>query len=173
MRQRLRSDSGASAVEFALILVPLFVIVIATIEFSFAFSRSQAMDSSSREAARLASIGAPAHDIGSRASEALATTFLDPNDVGGTIERLTPSGAVDELWLLELTRSGASPSYSYGVTVSGAAEAPCSGANSADSVRVSLAVEPPKVSAYAINLRLIPINLDQDFATEAVFRCEP
>lgn len=172
--QRFRATSGASAVEFAIILLPMLLIVLGIVEFSFAFSRSQAMDSSSREGARLASIGADAQTVGQRASEALATTFIDPNHVSGTIERLDTSGAPTGLaWTLALSRSGSAPAFGYGASASGPAEAPCNGVNSAASVRVRLFVEPDRTDDYAINLRVVPVNVNQDFKTEAVFRCEP
>jgi Flp pilus assembly protein TadG len=54
---RGRSQEGASAVEFALVLPLLVLFLFGTIAFGLAFARIQAMEAVAREGARYASIG--------------------------------------------------------------------------------------------------------------------
>lgn len=53
MRKRLRSESGASAVEFALLLPVLMMVLFGIIEFGLALYRQAILTNASREGARL------------------------------------------------------------------------------------------------------------------------
>ena len=53
MRKRLRSESGASAVEFALLLPVLMMVLFGIIEFGMALYRQAILTNASREGARL------------------------------------------------------------------------------------------------------------------------
>lgn len=50
--RRLHSDSGAVAVEFALVMVPLLLILFGIIDFGFAFDNQLAVTAAAREGAR-------------------------------------------------------------------------------------------------------------------------
>jgi hypothetical protein len=50
-------ESGASAVEFALVLPLLVMLVFGTIEFGLAYNRQQSFHAASREGARLVAVG--------------------------------------------------------------------------------------------------------------------
>jgi len=54
---RRRRDDGAAAVEFALVMVPLLVLIFLTIHFGMLFYSTQAASSAAREALRRASVG--------------------------------------------------------------------------------------------------------------------
>jgi Flp pilus assembly protein TadG len=83
----LRDERGASAVEFALIVVVLFLVLFGTIQFGIAFHRDQGIEAAAREGARLASIGATVDQITDRVKT--AQSLFDEDDVVVTI---TPSG---------------------------------------------------------------------------------
>ena len=53
LHKKLRSESGASAVEFALLLPVLMMILFGTIEFGLALYRQSILTNASREGARL------------------------------------------------------------------------------------------------------------------------
>ena len=53
MHKKLRSESGASAVEFALLLPVLMMILFGIIEFGLALYRQAILTNASREGARL------------------------------------------------------------------------------------------------------------------------
>lgn len=56
IRRRLRAESGAVVVEFALILPVLLLIVIGTIEFGRVYSQFQVFNGAAREGARCAAV---------------------------------------------------------------------------------------------------------------------
>lgn len=56
--RRLRGQRGAVAVEFALIMVPLFLMVIGAIEFGRVYSQLQVYQGAAREGARCAAVQA-------------------------------------------------------------------------------------------------------------------
>jgi Flp pilus assembly protein TadG len=56
-RLRWGRESGASAVEFALVLPLLLLIVFGTVEFGLAYNRQQAFHAAAREGARLVAVG--------------------------------------------------------------------------------------------------------------------
>jgi Flp pilus assembly protein TadG len=56
-RSRSRNDSGATAVEFALILLPLALLVFGIVQYGFYFLASQSASNAARDAVRRASVG--------------------------------------------------------------------------------------------------------------------
>jgi Flp pilus assembly protein TadG len=56
-RRKLRGEEGAAAVEFALVVGLLFVILFGIMEFGLAFFETQNLRSATREGARAAAIG--------------------------------------------------------------------------------------------------------------------
>jgi Flp pilus assembly protein TadG len=57
------AEGGASAVEFALVLPMLLLLVFGTIEFGLAYNRQQAFHAAAREGARLVAVGYPLADV--------------------------------------------------------------------------------------------------------------
>lgn len=53
----LKNEKGASAVEFALILIPLIILIFAIFEFGILFNNYIALTHAAREGARLAAVG--------------------------------------------------------------------------------------------------------------------
>jgi hypothetical protein len=81
-------SEGASAVEFALILPLLILLVVGVFEFGLAWYRTQNLASAAREGARLASVGGTQIQISERVRDAqnafvdsdIEITFLDVDD---------------------------------------------------------------------------------------------
>ncbi|MGD9798357.1 MAG: TadE/TadG family type IV pilus assembly protein, partial [Acidimicrobiia bacterium] len=88
IRNRTRDEDGAAAVEFALILPVLVLLVFGIIEFGMAFKSSLTVTSATRSGARTAS----ALPRESNFHEATA------NAVARSVSTL-PDGAVEELWI--------------------------------------------------------------------------
>jgi Flp pilus assembly protein TadG len=73
-------ESGASAVEFALVLPLLLLIVFGTVEFGLAYNRQQAFHAAAREGARLVAVGYALDEV--RASVvSVAAGAVRPEDV--------------------------------------------------------------------------------------------
>jgi Flp pilus assembly protein TadG len=63
MRRKLRGEEGAAAVEFALVVSLLFVLLFGIMEFGLAFFELQNLRSATREGARSAAIGGTRTEI--------------------------------------------------------------------------------------------------------------
>jgi hypothetical protein len=88
---RRNTDSGASAVEFALVLPLLLMLVFGIVEWGLAFGRIHSMEAAAREGARLASLGRDVQEpeVVARARGA-ASVLIDPDELDVTV---TPSGS--------------------------------------------------------------------------------
>jgi Flp pilus assembly protein TadG len=78
--RRLHSDSGAVAVEFALVMVPLLLILFGIIDFGFAFNNQLAVTAAAREGARIMAVESNKADAATDAIKAVkaASTQLKP-----------------------------------------------------------------------------------------------
>jgi hypothetical protein len=85
-RRKLRGEEGAAAVEFALIVSLLFVILFGIMEFGLAFFELQNLRSASREGARSAAIGGNRDEV--RAAIVQGASGSLPSSYDG----FTPSG---------------------------------------------------------------------------------
>lgn len=83
----IRSDRGATAVEFALLLPLLLLIVMGIVDFGRMLNAQQTLTNASREGARLVALGQP--NVASRTQA--AATGLSP--VGVAITSSCPTGA--------------------------------------------------------------------------------
>src|SRR4051812_50165187 len=63
MRAKLRGQEGAAAVEFALVVSLLFVLLFGIMEFGLAFFQLQSLRSATREGARAAAVGGDSAEI--------------------------------------------------------------------------------------------------------------
>ena len=80
----LAADSGASAVEFALVLPLLIVLVFGIIQFGIYYNRAQGLQAAAREGARIASVGATLDQITQRVQDA-QSLFNPATDVLVTV----------------------------------------------------------------------------------------
>ncbi len=78
--RRLHSDSGAVAVEFALVMVPLLLLLFGIIDFGFAFNNQLAVTAAAREGARIMAVESNKADAATDAIKAVkaASTQLKP-----------------------------------------------------------------------------------------------
>ena len=154
---RHKGAEGAAAVEFALVMIPLFLILFGIIEFGLAYNRQQAIHAATREGARVAAIGAPEEDIADAVAFAVDTVAED-----------------DLLLKIAVTASGATPpeegSFTAVTSSSFDSDVPCDG--NEDSDRVWVAVQVNDAEEYGISIPFFG-SVDQTFLSEAVFVCEP
>lgn len=145
----MRSERGASAVEFALIASVLFMVLFGTIQFGIAYHRAQGLEAAAREGGRVAAIGATQTDIANRVRS--AQSLFTPADVGVTFEYSTDHGS------------------SYSAIAANGTNKPCATAGLGHLVRVNATVSP--AAKYAI---AIPVwgNQQITFNASGVFRCE-
>lgn len=77
----LRSDDGASALEFALVMPLLVILVFGIIQFGFLFNQWQQLEHAAREGARWASLRNPTGDVIAVTSAAAPDLGLGPGSV--------------------------------------------------------------------------------------------
>lgn len=152
------SGDGAAAVEFAIIMIPLFLLLFGIVEFGIAYNRQQGIHAATREAARVASIGAAEPEIAAAFDQTVDT--VDGADVDLTLTQIETSIADGS------TTSG------FQETPIGAGGTPCDGATSTQRVRVASTITPAKQSDYGISIPFFG-QVDMSFPSTAVFVCEP
>ncbi|MEQ8718727.1 MAG: TadE/TadG family type IV pilus assembly protein [Acidimicrobiales bacterium] len=92
MRLRWRRDDGAVAIEFALVLPILVVLVFGIIQFGLFFNRQQGVHAAAREGARIAALSSTtSDDVVSRVDDALSGISL-PDGRTITISAPAPYG---------------------------------------------------------------------------------
>ena len=74
-------EHGASAVEFALVLPILVILVVGIVEMGLAFNRQQSFHAASREAARLVSVGYDLSGDGLISTVLSQTRSVDESDI--------------------------------------------------------------------------------------------
>jgi Flp pilus assembly protein TadG len=91
--RRTRSEDGAAAVEFALVMPFLLLIVFGIIGYGFVFAQSLSLSNSARQAARSGVIeGTTCTQITTLAKESADTLGMEGSDTDVTIERGTSEG---------------------------------------------------------------------------------
>jgi len=93
-RPAARRDEGAAAVEFALVVPLLLLLVFGIIDFGILFGQNLALSNAARDAARFGvvrqidgSAGRSCYQVLKRTRDAAVTIALNPNDVGVTVTR--------------------------------------------------------------------------------------
>ena len=81
---RFRSDRGAAAVEFAIVVLPLIVLVMGIIDFGRGFSEQLALTSAAREGARVMAVQ-PHSASAARTATIAAANGLSPALASGQI----------------------------------------------------------------------------------------
>jgi Flp pilus assembly protein TadG len=143
MRLRRRTESGAAAVEFALVMPILLVIVFAIISFGFLFAQNLALSNSARQAARYAAVETrTCDDVTDEAVNAAAP-------------------------LVDLDHSNVEISRSSGTPCSTADSQPCQGSTDKDNVTVTLTYE------AKVLVPIVPgLGNSKTLHGTGVFRCE-
>lgn len=143
-RDVAKSASGASAVEFAVVLPLLLLFLLGIIEFGLAFNRSQAFEAAAHEAGRLASIGVEVDD-----EEADA-------EVSARIKGIAASTVSSSRVVVESTGCASDPDDDFAT------------------VRVTVGLDAVGQEAYRIRIPVPGNFFERslDYEAEAVFRCE-
>lgn len=105
-RRGLRSDTGAAAVEFAIIAPLLFLLLFGLIDFGLAINARIVAANAAREGARVGSLGGTEAQI--RAQVASASSTLDQSRVTVTVACKTPAGATCTSYASQATSGGTS-----------------------------------------------------------------
>lgn len=89
-------ERGAAAVEFALVVPVLLIIVFGIIDFGVAINRWAMVNNAAREGVRAASLSAEHADVVAAANRSMDGDDLDPSDITLTCE--SPTGAACASW---------------------------------------------------------------------------
>ena len=77
----LKKEKGASAVEFALILTPLIILIFAIFQFGILFNNWIALTYAAREGARLAAVDVLESEIKTKVIERAPSVMIDPSNI--------------------------------------------------------------------------------------------
>ena len=160
-RGRRGADRGAVAVEFALILPILVMILFGIIEFGFVLAQKAALSSAVREGARYGSVNIYADAVG------------DPRDCGDVLTK-----SLENISTLDMGESDVSVEVKMGQNVGGASlvcdsdgngtssTLPCDGSAGEDNLYV--------IASYPadLNIPLTPIHTGITLSSTGAYRCE-
>lgn len=157
---RLHHERGASAVEFALVLSLLFLLLFGIIQFGIAFNRYQGLQAAAREGARIAAVGGSQKDVQQRVHT--TQSLFTSADVQIKIESSSNDGTS---WSSPICDDASSNKCTATIGSS-----PCAEAGLGNLVRVTATV-PGSGGKYAI---VIPLwgNANVTYTGRGVFRCE-
>jgi Flp pilus assembly protein TadG len=91
LRRRARSERGAAAVEFAIVVPLLFLLIFGIIDFGFGFHAWDAAENAAREGARVAAVDPSTTDILARVRN--SSNFLDQSKLNVSITCSTNNGS--------------------------------------------------------------------------------
>jgi len=146
-RLRRRDEQGAAAVEFALVMPILFLVVFGIIAYGIVFSQTLSLSNSARQAARSGVVeGATCTQVTALAQDAADAIAMDGTDAAVSISR-GPSEVA------------AGPACGGGGTVQ-----PCAGQPGGTNVYVRLVFDTPEIVPF--------IPVPDQLTGKGVFRCE-
>ena len=90
--RRMQNESGAAAVEFALVVIFLMMLVAAAIEFSSAYTQLQILTGAAREGARAAAVRMSVTDVQARIDGTIPAPFKRTNPATVTVGSTSYSG---------------------------------------------------------------------------------
>jgi Flp pilus assembly protein TadG len=166
-RRRRADDRGAAAVEFALTVIPLLMIVFGVIHFGFAMAQKASLNSSVRAGARYGSVNlynsiADPHSCAktiTRAKDGISTLGMSANAVNFNVYRgADQTAAVAAGPLCTQATSASSPE---------GLKPPCKGGTDSDNLYV--------IATYTSNLLGVPftgISKTINFQSVGAYRCE-
>ncbi|MDQ1467320.1 MAG: hypothetical protein QOH10_1735 [Actinomycetota bacterium] len=99
-RSRARSDDGQAAVELALVLPAVVVLVLALVQFALVARDEMLVVHAAREAARAASVGAPGATAGSRVLPGASVSVSGGARVGDLVEATVSYRSITDLPLV-------------------------------------------------------------------------
>src|SRR6266487_401253 len=120
---RLRDDRGAVAVEFALVLIPLLLVVFGIIDFGRAYNAQQTVTQAARVGARLATLGKNSTTV--KNAVVSAATALDVKSSDVSVSGDCSGSDVSETVKVHYHFAYLTPLFSHTITITGRATAPC------------------------------------------------
>jgi Flp pilus assembly protein TadG len=154
-------DRGASAVEFALVVPLLLLIVFGIIDFGVVFSQQLTLNNAVRSGARAGVVVGQLLDcpaIRSKVSNDLSGIAMDKTQLTVKISLLTPGGSV--------TSTACGSSYQQTTSTTGSGTYPCQGTANGS----SLIVEAQYPSAVPVSFPPFPTTIG--LGAKAVYVCE-
>lgn len=159
MRSKFRHEDGAAAVEFALIVGVLAMLLFGMLQFGVAFFQLQNLRAATREGARIGAVKGTVTDI---RNQVAATSGI--NNLGGS------------LTIMKQTTAGPPPTYA---SVSNGTDRPCVPTTGPTpiSVRAQIALNSPSlppslVDIFTVDIPLMPPISLRSATVTGEFRCE-
>ena len=102
--RRPPSDSGQSLVEFSLVLMPLFVIVLAIVQFGFVFNAYVTLTNATREGARNGTVYIYDSGLSKAQNDLARNEFIRTSLLASMnlLSKTSPQFATGSTWTLEL-----------------------------------------------------------------------
>jgi Flp pilus assembly protein TadG len=158
--QRLRREDGAAAVEFALIVGVLAMLIFGMLQFGLTFFELQNLRAADREGARLGAVAATPDMIRARIADASGGAISQSE---ATLPFITVQYSDDGTSGWTPKSGNASPACSSSATVT---------TNAAVRTQISIAQAPPHLkSLFTLNIPLLP-TITMTPTIDAQFRCE-
>jgi Flp pilus assembly protein TadG len=167
IRQRLHREDGAAAVEFALIVGVLVMLLFGMLQFGLTFFELQNLRSATREGGRLAAVQATPDGIRARIESASNGAILPGEAGNGSFVKITysDSGTFTEPSSSQNLSGGTNPACTS--TTPGAVTT-----DAAVRVQLFVAQAPPHLkSLFTVNIPLLP-PITMAPTIDAQFRCE-
>lgn len=130
MRRFARPERGAAAVEFALVLIPLIVLLLGIIEFGYIFNQQLTVTNAAREGSRVLAITRDAGDAVTAAKNAATSLQSVPTVTTPQVCPATGGGDAKVLVTLALTTITGLETWVPGlgtITLEGKGVTPCGG----------------------------------------------
>jgi Flp pilus assembly protein TadG len=156
--QKMRREEGAAAVEFALIVGVLAMLIFGMLQYGIAFFELQNLRSAAREGARIGAVGATADQVKTRVSEASGNSI--PAGSAAVTVAYTNNGTT---WSTVTGATRACPAKSQQTT------------NSQNRVTIDLSSASLPASlqdVFTLDIPLMPRISLRNAGVTGVFRCE-
>jgi Flp pilus assembly protein TadG len=166
IRQRLRREDGAAAVEFALIVGVLAMLIFGMLQFGLTFFELQNLRSATREGGRLAAVQATPDAIRTRIENASNGAILPGEASNGTFVKVTYSDSGT------FTEPSSSTNLSGGTNPACSTSSTGSTTDAAVRIQMFVAQAPPHLkSLFTVSIPLLP-PISMTPTIDAQFRCE-
>jgi Flp pilus assembly protein TadG len=166
IRQRLRREDGAAAVEFALIIGVLAMLIFGMLQFGLTFFELQNLRSATREGGRLAAVQATPDAIRTRIENASNGAILPGEASNGGFVKVTYSDSGT------FTEPSSSTNLSGGTNPACTTSSTGSTTDAAVRIQMFVAQAPPHLkSLFTVSIPLLP-PISMTPTIDAQFRCE-
>ena len=162
IRERLRKDDGAAAVEFALIVGVLVMLIFGMLQFGLTFFELQSLRASAREGGRVGAVGGTPDTIRARIADASNGAISPSEATNSSFISIQYSDDGSSGWV---TRTGNANPACFTTTTATTTD-------SAVRVQMFIANAPAHLkSLFTLNIPLLP-TISMTPTIDAQFRCE-